>query len=53
VVSGVLQAVVPVAHEFIRLGPASREAWTNPRLAADYADLVAWRDRLYARHRRG
>ena len=52
VVSGVLQAVVPVAHEFIRLGPASRKAWTNPALAADYADLVAWRDRLYARHRR-
>jgi glutathione S-transferase len=52
VVAGALQGVVPVAHEFIRLGPASREAWTNATLAADYADLVAWRDRLYANHRR-
>lgn len=47
-----LQSVVPVADEYIRLGPASRRVWTDPVLAADYADLVAWRDRLYARHRR-
>lgn len=48
-----LQAVVPVADEYIRLGPASRGVWTDPVLAGDYADLVAWRDRLYGRHRRG
>jgi glutathione S-transferase len=47
-----LQSVVPVADEYIRLGPASRRVWTDPVLAGDYADLVAWRDRLYARHRR-
>jgi glutathione S-transferase len=47
-----LQSVVPVADEYIRLGPASRRVWTDPVLASDYADLVAWRDRLYARHRR-
>ncbi len=48
-----LQSVVPVADEYIRLGPASRRVWTDPVLARDYADLVAWRDRLYERHRRG
>lgn len=52
VACGTLQAVSPVADEYIRLGPASRAIWTDAALLADYADLVAWRDRLYARHRR-
>jgi glutathione S-transferase len=47
-----LQGVVPVADQYIRLGPASRRAWAHPALGAEYADLVGWRDRLYARHRR-
>lgn len=49
----VLQMVKPVADEFIRLGPATREAWTHPELAERYADLVAWRDKLYAERRTG
>jgi glutathione S-transferase len=48
----VLQAVHPVAKEFIRLGPAMREVWTNEELARDFADLIEWRDALYAKHRR-
>jgi glutathione S-transferase len=47
----VLQMVRPVADAYIRLGPAVRAVWTNERLAADFADLVEWRDRLYAEHR--
>jgi glutathione S-transferase len=46
-----LQAVVPVAHRYIRLGRATREVWTQADLAADYADLIRWRDELYERHR--
>jgi len=46
-----LQVVVPVSEEHIRLGPATREAWTNPALAAEFPDLIAWRDRIYAQHR--
>ncbi|MGE0322357.1 MAG: glutathione S-transferase N-terminal domain-containing protein [Polyangiaceae bacterium] len=45
-----LQFVQPVADSYIRLGRASREAWSDPELA-DYADLLAWRDRVYAAHR--
>jgi hypothetical protein len=41
-----LQFVRPV-DGWIALGPATRDAWTNQRLAADYADLLAWRDRMY------
>lgn len=33
------------------LGPATREAWTNEKLADEYEDLVAWRDTVYAKHR--
>jgi glutathione S-transferase len=47
----VLQMVSPVDERYIRLGPATKRAWTHPDLARDYEDLVAWRDRLYERHR--
>lgn len=46
-----LQGVSPVADRFIRLGPATRRAWTRTEVAARYSDLVRWRDRLYERHR--
>jgi glutathione S-transferase len=48
----VLQVVLPVSKEFIRLGPAMREVWTNDDLAREFADLIEWRDALYAKHRR-
>ncbi len=48
----VLQMVAPVSDAYIHLGPAARTVWTNEPLAAEFADLVAWRDRLYAAHRR-
>jgi glutathione S-transferase len=46
-----LQGISPVADAFIPIGPATREVWTQPSLAAEFADLIAWRDRLYERHR--
>jgi len=46
-----LQFVLPVAERFISLGPATRDAWIHRGLAADYPDLLAWRDRLYDAHR--
>jgi glutathione S-transferase len=48
----VLQMIAPVATEYIVLGPARRRAWTETALASEYADLVAWRDALYAKRRR-
>lgn len=48
-----LQFVLPVDGRYIALGPATREVWTNATLAAEYADLLAWRDQLYRAHRRG
>lgn len=48
----VLQMISPVATDYIALGPARRRAWTDAGLASEYADLVAWRDALYAKRRR-
>lgn len=46
-----LQFVSPVADEWVRLGRASRQVWTEPELAREFSDLVDWRDGLYARKR--
>lgn len=35
----------------LKLGKASRDGFTNPKLAADFADLLAWRDAIYEAHR--
>ncbi len=43
-----MQTVKPVDHPEFRLGPATREAWTDPRLASEFAEVLAWRDRIYA-----
>jgi glutathione S-transferase len=47
-----MQGISPVDDRFVKLGPATRAAWTQAPLAAEYADLVAWRDKVYERQRR-
>lgn len=47
----VFQFVKPVDNRYIRLGAASRACWAEPDLARKYADLLDWRDELYAKHR--
>ena len=46
-----LQSVAPVADRFIALGPATRRAWSLPALAAEFPDVLTWRDQMYERHR--
>jgi glutathione S-transferase len=46
-----LQGISPVGAGYIRLGAATRRAWTRPALEAAYADLIRWRDNLYLEHR--
>jgi glutathione S-transferase len=46
-----LQMVRPVEHPVFDLGPATRAAWTHGRLAGEFADVLAWRDRVYLEHR--
>jgi len=51
VMASCLQAVSPVDDRYIPLGAATRRAWTLEEVAADFPELVAWRDELYERHR--
>lgn len=46
----VLHGVRPADDAWVPLPPATRACWTRPALAARFADLLAWRDALYARH---
>jgi glutathione S-transferase len=46
-----LQMVEPVTHPRIVLLPALRRAWTAAPLVDEFADLLAWRDALYANAR--
>jgi glutathione S-transferase len=51
-VATMLQGIAPVGDEYIRLGPATRKVWTQPKLASEFVDLIRWRDELYREHRR-
>jgi glutathione S-transferase len=42
-----LQMLRPPAGRKFALGPASRRAWSLPELAADFEDLLTWRDNIY------
>ena len=51
VMATLVQAVLPVADRFFRIDAAMRAVWTEPELVGEYADLIAWRDTIYQRHR--
>ncbi|WP_160174297.1 hypothetical protein [Archangium violaceum] len=40
-----------VEHPVIPLGPGMCAAFTEPGLAEELGDLLAWRDKRYAEHR--
>jgi glutathione S-transferase len=46
-----LQCVRPVTDEFIKLGPATRAAWTDEELARRFPALLDWRDQIYESQR--
>jgi glutathione S-transferase len=46
-IASALQYVKPVDHPAMHLGPAQRGAWTQAGLAGEFADVLAWRDRVY------
>ncbi|NMO15556.1 glutathione S-transferase family protein [Pyxidicoccus fallax] len=50
--AAMLQFLRPVDDRYLPLGPGTREVWTHAPLAARYSDLLAWRDDLYAKHRK-
>lgn len=46
-----LGVVKPVEHPRLAMGPGLRAAFTDPALAEEFSDLMAWRDRVYAERR--
>jgi glutathione S-transferase len=52
VMATLLQGVSPVDGRYIRLGPATRRAWTRDDLVREFPELIVWRDQLYERHRK-
>jgi glutathione S-transferase len=38
-------------HTSAKIGPASREAWTNEAVAARFSELLEWRDAVYGKYR--
>ncbi len=51
VMAVVFQFVKPVDERFFPLGPHTRAAFTLDEFVAEFPDLLAWRDRVYLRHR--
>ncbi len=47
-----MQFVRPVTDEYIKIGPASRAAWTDDTLSREFGDLLEWREQIYETHRR-
>ncbi len=43
-----LQFIRPVSDKYIPLKPAMRDTFTQNDLATEFADLIEWRDKLYA-----
>lgn len=49
VVAASLHVIEP--HARATVGPRTRAAWTQPELAREFADVLAWRDAIYDEHR--
>jgi glutathione S-transferase len=47
----ILTFVSPATTGHLKLRPANRAAFSDAKLAAEFADLLAWRDGIYARYR--
>ncbi len=49
------QMLLPVGPHhgpYLRISPGSRRCWTVAEMAAEFGDLLAWRDAVYERYRR-
>ena len=46
-----LQFIYPVSQQYISLGDATRQCWIEEDLYKEFADLLAWRDKLYQEFR--
>ncbi len=51
VATSIVQAIAPGDDKYVRIPPGTRALWNHPKLQKEFAELIAWRDRVYADHR--
>ncbi len=51
VATSIVQGIAPGDDRFVSIPPATRRLWQHDKLAAEFRDLVEWRDRVYEEHR--
>jgi len=49
--TSIVQAIAPGDDKYVRIPPGTRALWEHPKLQKEFAELIAWRDRVYAKHR--
>lgn len=49
--SSMVHGIVPPDERWLRIDPGIREGWRDPEFEKEFADLVKWRDVLFAKHR--
>jgi len=49
--ASIVQAIAPFDEKFLSIPPATRKLWRHEAMAAEFSDLIAWRDAVYEKHR--
>ncbi len=51
IAASAVQTVYPFDDKYLVIPPGTRRLWNHAELAEEFADVMAWRDRLYEKHR--
>jgi glutathione S-transferase len=49
--ASIVQTVQVLDEKFLELPPGTKRLWHHEELAKEFADMIAWRDRIYEKHR--
>lgn len=49
--ASVVQTVHAFDEKYLEIPPGTKRLWHHDALAKEFADVIAWRDRLYEKHR--
>lgn len=49
--TSIVQAIAPGDDKYVRIPPGTRRLWNHAKLQKEFADLIEWRNRVYAKHR--
>jgi glutathione S-transferase len=46
-----VQTVHPFDNKYLSIPPGTKRLWSHEELSQEFADVIAWRDRIYEKHR--